>query len=293
MLGDRKMISVVIPVYNREKTIVNSVNNVLQQSYSDIEVIVVDDGSTDNTASLVKAIADTRVKYYYQENSGACVARNYGISKAKGELIAFQDSDDFWTKDKLEKQLSSLVLQGADIVFCQMSEAGKTFPKTIDEGFIHFSTFFKSCNVIGTQTLLGKKECFVEEQFDPSMPRLQDRELAIRLSSRYKIYFMKDSFVIKNTQADSISCNNAKGVEAIKIIMEKNRELLVSNPKLENYLLGDLVWYCVRENISCHQYFRMIIKNEASLKNILKYFLYLTGLLKIRYMQQGKCCKKI
>lgn len=78
------MISVIIPSYNRARTIVNSVQSVLQQTYSNIEVIVVDDGSTDDTADLLQKIDDKRLKYVYQENAGACAARNKGIQISKG-----------------------------------------------------------------------------------------------------------------------------------------------------------------------------------------------------------------
>jgi len=97
------MISVIMPTYNRARTLKRAIDSVLAQTYSDIELIVVDDCSTDNTKDIVDKYSDERLRYVrLKKNSGACVARNVGIEKAKGEYIAFQDSDDYWEKEKIE-----------------------------------------------------------------------------------------------------------------------------------------------------------------------------------------------
>ncbi|MEW6983598.1 glycosyltransferase family 2 protein [Colwelliaceae bacterium 6471] len=100
------LVSIIIPVFNDEKYILDSIKSVLSQHYKNIEVIVVDDGSRDNSAQIINAIPDNRVKYIYQENSGSAVARNTGISHAKGEYIAFNDGDDLWAPGRLEQQVS-------------------------------------------------------------------------------------------------------------------------------------------------------------------------------------------
>ena len=102
------MISVIIPTYNRAKLLPRAVESVLNQTYQDIELIIVDDGSTDDTMEWVRGIKDDRVRYAQLNHQGACAARNHGISIARGEYIAFQDSDDIWFMDKLEKQLAFL-----------------------------------------------------------------------------------------------------------------------------------------------------------------------------------------
>ena len=90
------MVSVIIPVYNREKTIKKAIESVLEQTYTDLEVIIVDDCSTDKTIEVVESIADKRIRLVKSpKNGGACKARNLGIDHANGELIAFQDSDDY------------------------------------------------------------------------------------------------------------------------------------------------------------------------------------------------------
>ena len=111
-------VSVVIPTFNRADTIGDSIKSVLEQTFKDFEVIVVDDGSTDGTESVVAAFGDSRIKYIMQDNAGACAARNNGIRHANGEYIAFQDSDDYWMPRKLERQLQNISLHDSKIDIC-------------------------------------------------------------------------------------------------------------------------------------------------------------------------------
>src|SRR6516225_1088149 len=99
-------VSVVLPTFERANTLLRSVTSVLEQTYPNLELIVVDDGSTDRTAALIGDIKDARLKYVrLARNRGQAVARNVGISESQGVLIAFQDSDDTWQIDKLERQV--------------------------------------------------------------------------------------------------------------------------------------------------------------------------------------------
>ena len=111
-----------MPAYNAEKYISQAIESVLQQTYGNWELIIVDDGSSDNTASIAKKFAaqDERVNYIYQENGKQAKARNQGIAKAKGTLVAFLDADDLWKPVKLETQLSFINHSGADLVFADV-----------------------------------------------------------------------------------------------------------------------------------------------------------------------------
>ena len=102
------LVSVVIPVFNGERFLREAVQSVLDQRYSPLEIIVVDDGSTDDTASVAKSLSET-VRYLYQTNQGPAAARNRGIQQAEGDLIAFADADDLWPATKLELQLPYLI----------------------------------------------------------------------------------------------------------------------------------------------------------------------------------------
>ena len=102
------MISVVIPLYNKEKNILATLQSVCAQTYTDFEVLVVDDGSTDNGAAIVANSSDTRVRLIQKENRGVCSARNRGIQEAKGEYVALLDADDQWDAHYLEEQVKMI-----------------------------------------------------------------------------------------------------------------------------------------------------------------------------------------
>ena len=115
------MVSVVIPAYNRSTRLVRAVESVLTQTYTDIEVIVVDDGSTDDTASVIEKLQrvhGARLKYFYQKNCGVSAARNKGLFHAVGEYVSFLDSDDCIYPKKIELQIAFMKEQTADVCFC-------------------------------------------------------------------------------------------------------------------------------------------------------------------------------
>ena len=106
-MKETPQIDIIIPTYNREKTIERAVRSVLGQTYDNIKVIIVDDGSTDGTEQIINSIEDSRIRYYkLKKNGGAGYARNEGVNLASAEFIAFHDSDDAWRPDKLEKQMA-------------------------------------------------------------------------------------------------------------------------------------------------------------------------------------------
>jgi glycosyltransferase involved in cell wall biosynthesis len=104
-------VSVIIPAYNAENTILETIKSVLEQTFNNFELIVIDDGSKDSTCEIVKTIDDARITVFSYPNGGVSVARNRGIKHAKGEFISFLDNDDLWTNDKLEAQLAALSRQ--------------------------------------------------------------------------------------------------------------------------------------------------------------------------------------
>ena len=202
--------------------------SILEQTYKNFELIIVDDGSSDNTCEVVKSFDDNRIVYVHQENAGACVARNNGIDHARGEYIAFQDSDDIWHQDKLEKQLKILQEKNADIVFCRMNRmsGGKIVGLVSDyfkEGFLSKDVMPMS---IGTQTLIGKSQVFKQEKFDPEMPRFQEFELLVRAQKEFSIYCMEEPLADYIIQGDSLSVNPLKYMQAWNLMLKKHPDFL-------------------------------------------------------------------
>jgi len=220
------LVSVIIPTYNREHLIKRSAQSVLNQSYKNLELIIVDDGSTDNTRKVVDSIKDERIIYINQKNQGACVARNKGIDNAKGKYIAFQDSDDVWLSDKLEKQVNALKQNNADLVFCKNFIFGnlrkKIVPSNFKTGFLEKGTIPYG---IRTQTILGKSDIFLKEKFDVTLPRFQEFELLLRIQKKYSIYCLDEAEVNYFVQKDSISRNPEKLLNAWNYILNKHKNL--------------------------------------------------------------------
>ena len=224
-------VSVIIPTYNREKTIKKAIMSCLNQTYKNIEVIVVDDCSTDNTKKVIDSIKDDRLKYIkLKTNSGACCARNTGIKKSTGKYIIFNDSDDTFRENKIEKQLNNLIKNKSDLDFCQLEEHtgdGKTceFPTKKQEKRLSKKNILDELcigNVISTQTILAKKSVFEDILFDENLPRLQDYDLVLRIACKYKISHTKEVLVDMYKQKNSISFSNDKLMRACIIMIGKN-----------------------------------------------------------------------
>lgn len=220
----KDLVSVIIPTYNRASLIKRSIMSVLNQTYNNLELIIVDDGSTDNTEEIVKSIKDERIVYIKQPNKGACEARNNGIDYAKGEYIAFQDSDDVWHINKIERQLETLKETDADIVFC-INTPYDTNGKERDFRPIHNNGFIPKDMPpiwIGTQTFLGKSAVFKDCKFDAEVKRWQDFEILVRIQAKYKPYYLKEKLVDYYIQNNSITHKNQdKLLYAWHIILNK------------------------------------------------------------------------
>lgn len=118
-----ELISVIMPTYNREKYIAQALRSLLDQDYRPLEIIVVDDGSTDATRQIVESFASDRIRYVYQENSGVAAARNLGLSMASGDFLAWLDSDDYYLPGKLTAQMQYLADHpDAGLVFTQVED---------------------------------------------------------------------------------------------------------------------------------------------------------------------------
>ena len=230
------LVSVIIPSYNRRDSIAASVESVLRQSFSRLEVIVVDDGSDDGTEELFAGASDGRVRFFrYEGNRGACHARNYGAERASGALIAFQDSDDIWHADKLEKQLAFMERTGADFVFCginRVSAGGREYFYPVsgfDNGGDALGQFLLE-NRAGTQTMLMKRAVWESVRFDESFKRYQDWDFALRVAARWRMAFLNEALVDSRVSGSSISAS-VSAYPALCHLLEKHREEFDSRPE--------------------------------------------------------------
>lgn len=283
------MVSVIIPTYNRADKIKPAVESVLNQTYTDFELIVVDDGSTDNTSEVIESIEDSRIRYVHQENAGACAARNNGINYAKGEYIAFHDSDDIWHKDKLEKQMNALLQNNADIVCCRLNKkysdgTVKLKPEKIKQGIMKPVTNLFG---IGTQTIVAKKEVFDSYKFDKDFPCFQECELLYRITKQYSLYCLDEGLVDYFVGADSISSDHTKKYTACKLFLQKHPEVIKAYPEMAKRMSDNLfsaAVYAKRTgNKDVRKITRLALKCNKNPKTVLKAFALTTGLYSVKH----------
>ena len=225
-------ISVIIPTFNREKLVGDSIKSVLNQSYKNLEVIVVDDGSEDNTKQEIDKIKDNRIKYIkLKKNYGASTARNIGIKIAVGQYISFQDSDDFLYPYKLEKQMINIINKKSNLDFCKIkvifnSSYNLFYPNERQEKSILKGNIFKELisrgNFISTQSILVKSNFIRKYYFDTNLPRLQDYDIVLRMIPKVKISYTNRVLIDLHLQKDSITRAQYKLKQAIYMLLKKN-----------------------------------------------------------------------
>ena len=242
-------ISVIIPTYNRGNSIIKSINSILMQTYQNIEIIVVDDCSIDDTESLILELNDNRIKYIkLKENKGANFARNIGINLATGKYITFQDSDDIYRMNKLERQYKNLLKKNSDFDFCEVC--------------IHFNNSFKTIipdqtqqkkikrkkildelcngNFISTQSILVKTSFIKDNLFDIKFPRLQDYDLILRLLPKCKFSYSKEVLVDLYRLNDSIGNDLKKLSKSLHLLSLKKYNI---NCKNDSFLISPFKYF--------------------------------------------------
>lgn len=291
MMNDYGLVSVIIPTYNREKTIKRSIDSVLAQDYTHIEVIIVDDCSDDDTKNIVKGIKDERVRYIkLDNNSGACVARNVGIENARGEYLAFHDSDDVWIEAKLSKQLRALLMHGADICSCQIdkhhlndTKPAFIFPNINASGYISHDKLC-SRSYVGTQTILAKNIVCHNNKFDPNIKKGQDFEWVIRASMKYSVYMLKDILVHQYIQDNSISLGGIiKTLESRLYMLDQYKKIydLKREKVLHSMLLRNIANIkTLLQEKDAVDYYRELLKID---KNVYNYVMYLCSKYGVLY----------
>lgn len=216
-LPARPLISIVIPAYNAETFIAEAINSVLVQDYEPCEIIVVDDGSTDNTPGILEKYHD-RIRVIYQPNAGLGSARNTGIAAAQGELIAFLDADDRWLPGKLTKQWESLNQNpNAGLVHTDLLE-WRPHESTQTHREIGRGEFQGPClnrlirnNRVLPSTVLVKKECLDRVGiFDPQPSGVEDWDLWLRIAREYEFAFVSEPLVLYRMHDTNMSANSLR-----------------------------------------------------------------------------------
>ena len=228
-------ISIIIPVFNRENTISRAIDSVLNQTYKSLEIIVVDDGSTDKTAEILKSYSNN-IKVIHQKNSGVSVARNNGIKNSIGEWIALLDSDDEWLPNKLKLEVD-YINENLDMKILQTEEIWIRNGKRIDPKKYHkkiagniFQKSLELC-LVSPSAVIFKRSLFNEiGEFDEDLPVCEDYDYWLRVSLKYPVGLIKKYGIIKyGGHSDQLS-QKYWGMDRFRI---QSLEKIVNNESLD------------------------------------------------------------
>ena len=235
MMMKNPLVSVIIPTYNRTNLIGGAIQSVLNQTFQDFEIIVIDDGSTDNTEETVNSFNNIKIRYIsHSNNRGVSAARNTGIRASRGEYIALLDSDDEWLPGKLDKQIKVLQSESSEVgvVYSDLfyiDENGKNMNKLRNPekgGYIYEDLLSKNC-MSPPSTLLIKKECFNRVGlFDNLLNAQEDWDMCIRIAKYYRFALIKIPLVKYRLHSNQVSKNlGVKIITANRILVKYADEL--------------------------------------------------------------------
>ncbi len=241
-VGPVPAVSIIIPTYNRGYCIAQCLRSVLAQSFRDYEIIVVDDASGDDTEAQVAAVHDARISFIaHSKNQGGAVARNTGIRRARGEFVAFLDSDDTWLPDKLEKQIDGLRQRGTawglsyTWLAC-VDDAGNETLRINPEIEGECSEEMLVSNFIGSfSNVVVRRDLLLEVgALDESFRSCQDWDLFIRLSQRAQVHCLREyavRYLQSVTDKYRISTNPRSVIQGHRAILSKYAQQYAALPR--------------------------------------------------------------
>lgn len=233
------LVSVIIPAYNAADTVLETIESVLQQSLQDLELIVVDDGSTDDTLAVIKTVEDPRLKLFSFENGGCAAARNRGIEQASGAFLSFVDADDLWVTDKLQKQLQALqqnpAAGGAYSWTLVMDASGESFyPGNCEsfEGDVYPHLLLSNFIASGSNMLFRREAVADVGGFDTSLRSYEDWDYYLRLSRQWPFAVVKEPQILYR-KSDTSMCSNFAVMEQYIFILH-NKVFATVPPALKH-----------------------------------------------------------
>ncbi|WP_169924013.1 glycosyltransferase family 2 protein [Sulfurifustis variabilis] len=250
------LVTVVIPTYNRAALLPKAIASVLRQTHARFEIVVVDDGSTDATATVVSSLQDPRIRYVrHERNRGLPAARNTGIRAARGEYVAFIDDDDEWREDKLERQLQ--VIGRYDAVLATGVADG--YPLRIHRRpEISLDDLRKGS--FNPSSLLAKTSVLRDVMFDESLRQGEDWDAFIRIGKRYSIGWLPEPLLIYNEGSHVRMTNEAKTTSVTELerrmaVLRKHREFF-GERWYEYHVADNLLSYIATraDRLSCVRY---------------------------------------
>lgn len=223
------LVSVIIPTFNSKQYVCDAIDSALAQTYRDIEIIVVDDGSADGTGDLLKDKYGGRIKYIYKENGGPASARNLGIKNTKGEFIAFLDADDLWEPDKLSEQIHAFKPETL-MVGCLQQSCNDGLTQAIGFEKLALRNCFPNSGVVARRSAIEKAGWFDER---PEFRAVEDWDMWLRLARAGQLLLLQRNLIILRVTENSISAPT----QAEKMLRNETAVL-------KKHLAGRLFLYC-------------------------------------------------
>ena len=254
----KKNVSVIIPTFNRAAFLPKTIQSVLDQTAQDFEIILVDDGSTDNTAEVLDEFKD-RLTYIKQTNQGPASARNTGIKKSQGKFLAFVDSDDWWDKNKLTVQLARME-KNPEYLISHTQEIWYQKGKLLNQKKKHrkyHGNIFKHCLplcAVSLSTVVARRELFDRVGcFDEDLPCCEDYDLWLRISIQHPFLLIDQPLTLKDGgRTDQLSMIYATGIDKFRIqslIKMIGKEIL--SPEQRKLALQELKKKCLIYGNGC------------------------------------------
>ena len=241
-------ISVIIPVFNGEQTIRETIHSVLEQTFSDFELIIINDGSQDATLAIAEEFSDPRIKIFSYQNSGLAASRNRGIAKATGDYVSFIDADDLWTPNKLKAQYQALQENSGAAVAYSWTNCINKRSRFLRRGYyLSFSgdvyRYLLLTNFLenGSNPLIRHQALKAVGGFDESLKSAEDWEMYLRLAAHYHFVAVSSVQVLYRISEQTMSTNTTRMEgETLKVIERVFKQAPKSLQYLKPYSLGNL-----------------------------------------------------
>lgn len=247
-LEEKYGVSIIMPTYNRANIIERAINSVLNQTFSNYELLIIDDGSTDNTEKLIRRkygnyLKSGKIKYFKQENKGVSKARNRGLSESQGSIIAYLDSDNYWLETYLEKMVAALYNSNRNTVYSAM-EVDDSYR---DKKFVRNAKYDRNQllkgNFIDLNVFMHKRFLYYQfGGFNESLNRLVDWDLILRYTRLNEPYFVNEILAkyFLSSELNNISITNSLEDNRLNVYKLHNSERI--ERKLDNLTIGYVLW---------------------------------------------------
>jgi glycosyltransferase involved in cell wall biosynthesis len=289
------LVSTIIPVFNRELTIARSVSSALAQTYGNIEVIVVDDGSSDGTVKALRQFGN-RILVLHQKNGGPSLARNFGASKARGVILAFLDSDDEWLPDKIDSQVRMMEAFGPSMPCCICNASyteGQGLSAQTSFSLAGFTTPYEDAvlenpiSVLTTTFLLFNQVAAIRREafelvggFNDNLRLMEDYELSLRLATLGPWGILREPLVLKHEDTLGIGVSAMKDELRHLAAQVDVFKCILANPQLQRRSIRDPIAAELRHSLRQLSVHRWMLKSPRPLRLAGRAILFLDRLFK-------------